>query len=165
MVKIDFKDKKVVLIFWVTIIVLFIYLYLVVEPRHNACWDLKRDECHLDKFKVDAREGDSNADLLRRLEGYTNLDQEKVFWRRYILNAIVASALLLMLYHRKILIPPQQFIIITLILFIAFYFHNSYYSMHFDLRSNIFAQATINELRYRLNIATRPTAKDFNHVR
>jgi uncharacterized membrane protein len=164
MAEFSFESKGVQIIFWVIVIIVFIYLYLHVEPRHNACWDEDRNDCFLDVFRVDPKEGDTNADLLRRLEGYTKLDTEKVFWRRSILNAIIISALLLMLYYRKLLIPIQPFLIIVLVLFILFYFHNSYYTMHFDQRSNIFAQATINEIRYRLNLATRPTAKDFTHV-
>ena len=160
----DFSKKGVQIIFWVIVIVLFIYLYLHVEPRHNACWDQDRNDCYLDCFRVDPKDGDTNADLLRRLEGYTKLDSEKNYWRRALLNGIIVAALFLMLYHKKILIPIQPFLIMVMILFIAFYFHNSYYTMHFDHRSNVFAQATINEIRYKLSLAERPTAKDFTHV-
>src|SRR5579885_2954813 len=138
MAEFSFESKGIQIVFWVLVIVIFIYLYLHVEPRHNACWDQDRNDCFLDCFRVDPHDGDTNADLLRRLEGYTKLDHEKVFWRRSILNAIAVTALLLMIYYRKILIPIYQFIIIVMILFIAFYFHNSYYTMHFDHRSNIF---------------------------
>lgn len=165
MVDIDFDNKWVKILFWIIVVVVFFYLYLIVEPRHNACWEDKRRECHLDKFKIDPLPDDTNADLLRRFEGYTRLDEEKVFWRRSLLNAIIGSIILLVLYKRKFDIPIKSFIIAVMILFIAFYFHNSYYTMHFDLRSNIFAQSTVNELRYRLKLAERPTAIDFNHIK
>ena len=160
----DFNSRKVQVIFWVIVIILFIYLYLHVEPKHNACWDQDRRECFLDAFRVDPLPGDSNADLLRRLEGYTKLDAEKVIWRRSLLNAIIVGSLLLILFHKKLLIPIKQFLIIIMILFIGFYFHNSYYLMHFDHRSNIFAQATINEIKYKLGISEKPRSKDFSHV-
>lgn len=160
----DFNSKYVKAAFWIIVIVVFVYLYLLVEPRHNRCWDEGRNDCNLDKFKIDPRDGDTNADLLQRLEGYTQLDQEKVFWRRSILNAIIASSVLLMLYHRKIPPPIAPFITLTLIIFIAFYFHNSYYMMHFDLRSNNFALKTINELRYRLGVAERPGSSEWTNM-
>lgn len=159
----SFENRAVMIIFWVVVIVIWVHVYLVVEPRHNQCWSTRRNECGVDKFKVDPHPGDSNADLLKRLEGYTNLDSEKVIWRRSLLNAILIAALLLMLYHQKVLIPIKQFFITMLIIFVAFYFHNSYYMMHFDMRSNIYTQATINEIRYRLNLAQRPEAGDFSH--
>lgn len=156
----SFENRTIVIIFWVVIIVIWYHIYSSVEPRHNQCWGPRRNECGVEKFRVDPRPGDTNADLLKRLEGYTRLNEEVVLWRRSLLNAILIAALGLMIFHRKLLIPIKQFFIAMLIIFVAFYFHNSYYMMHFDLRSNIYTQATINEIRYRLNLMQRPGSPD-----
>lgn len=156
----SFENKTIVIIFWVVVIVIWYHLYSRIEPNHNSCWTWRRNECNVEKFRVDPHSGDTNADLLRRLEGYTRLNEEVVLWRRSLLNAILIAALGLMIFHKKLLIPIKQFFIAMLIIFVAFYFHNSYYMMHFDLRSNIYTQATINEIRFRLGLAQRPTSED-----
>ena len=159
MVKLDQNNILIKVIFWGIVIVIVIYLFLIVEPRHNACWTKVPGYC-TDKFNVAHKPGDSNADLLQRLEGFTELNFEKVFWRRSILNATVAAFILLAIYNRGI--PPiSQMVPITLIFFLLFYFQNSYYKMHFEMRSNFFAQQTINELRYRLGIAQKPNSDDW----
>lgn len=158
MVNINFNNKFVVGAFWTILIVVCLYIYLIVEPRHNSCWIDRDKQCGPDKFRVAPEDGDTEADLLRRLEGHTQLDQEKVFWRRSFLFGVVAAVLVLMLYHKKVP-PPTQVIVATMIVFIALYFHNSYYAMHFDMRSHNYAKLTIDELRRRLNLL-KPLSSD-----
>lgn len=163
MVKINLENTYVQIIFWIVIIVVALYLYLVVEPRHNSCWENRAKECGPDKFKIDPEEGDTDADLLKRVEAHTQLDQEKVFWRRSLLFGLIISIVLLTLYHKKV--PPiGQVFIATLIIFIALYFHNSYYTMHFDMRSHNYAKITVDELRYRWGIAERPSVEKWTEM-
>src|SRR5579885_3421323 len=141
MVDVNFTLKS---LFYLSIVGFIIWTYLM-EGQHNLCMNELRNSataCKSDSYRIDPHEGDSLADLTQRLWNYTTIDQEKVFWRRSIIFSIIVT---------------------VVILYIVFYQMNSYYAMHVDFRSNIFAQHTINKLRENLGLRESTSAKDFTY--
>lgn len=147
-------------ILYCALVVLFLWIWST-EADGNKCHDVRRRECGSDKYRIDPEPGDTEADLLQRLEGHARLNEEKVIWRRSILYAIVITlAIHLILFQR--LPDAWEFIVSVAILYILIYIMNQYYMMHFDYRTNNKAIRTINELRSKLGLRTRTEAHDLN---
>ncbi len=160
MTKVKFSFKA---IFYITIIIGAIFLVVVQETPHNKCWNETRNECASDVYRIDPKEGDTVPDLIQRLWNYTHIDLEKVFWRRSLLYAGVATLVIFFIMEQRVP-EPIEFIVSFLILYVLFYQMNTYYTMHYDFRSDTFARRTINVLRENLGFREATTAKDFSYI-
>jgi|SRR5579885_1063171 len=162
MVDVNFTLKS---LFYLSIVGFIIWTYLM-EGQHNLCMNELRNSataCKSDSYRIDPHEGDSLADLTQRLWNYTTIDQEKVFWRRSIIFSIIVTVVIFFILEQRL---PEilELIVTVLVLYIVFYQMNSYYAMHVDFRSNIFAQHTINKLRENLGLRESTSAKDFTYL-
>jgi len=163
MVDVNFTVKA---LFYIGIVIFLIWVSLM-ETQHNRCMsgELRNSKsaCKSDCYRIDPHEGDSLSDLTQRLWNYTNIDSEKVFWRRSITYSILATLVIFFIVEQRL---PEvlEFLISVLVLYIAFYQMNSYYTMHVDFRSSIFAQQTINKLRENLGLREPTKAKDFTYL-
>lgn len=159
MVDIKFTYKA---LFYLGLIVVMLWILVYQEFPSGLCWNERRrgeNACHSDVYRVDPLPGDTVPDLIERLWNYTNKDTEKVFWRRSLIYAVIASLVLFFIIKHKIP-DPLELIIAVVILYILFYQMNSYYTMHFDLRSDIHARNTLNKLKENLGLRQPTTAKD-----
>lgn len=160
MAKFKYADVLTTKVIMYIMVAIFVVWVLWNESNHNLCWNENRDTCNSDTYKIDPKEGDTKQDLLQRLWNYTNIDTEKVFWRRSILYAIVVTIAGMLVLEQRL--PSLiEFIVGVLFFYILFYFMNSYYTMHFDLRSDNFAKHTINKLRENLGYRESTTSGSF----
>jgi hypothetical protein len=162
MVDVNFTVKA---LFYIGIVLFLIWIGLI-GSQHHLCYNELRNSktaCKSDSYRIDPHEGDSLSDLTQRLWNYTNIDSEKVFWRRSIGFSVISVLIIFFIVEQRL---PEilEFLISVLILYIFFYQMNSYYSMHVDFRSNIFAQQTINKLRENLGLREPTKAKDFTYL-
>jgi len=160
MVDVIFTHKA---IFYLVLIATLLWICAYQEWPANLCWNEKRrgkHACHSDVYRTDPLPDDTMADLIERLWNYTNKDSEKVFWRRSIIYAVIATLVLFFILQQRVP-EPIELIVSVVILYILFYQMNSYYTMHFDFRSDVFARNTINKLKENLGMREPTSAKDF----
>lgn len=157
----DWKLNETIILYAVLIVV-FLWIWST-EADGNKCHDVRRRDCSSDKYRIDPQPGDTDADLLQRLEGHARLYNEKVIWRRSILYSIII-ALVLWIVIGKRLPDAYQLIVTVAVLYIFIYIMNQYYIMHFDQRVGDKVIKTINKLRANRGLATPFTASDLNGI-
>ena len=147
-------------VFHIIILVLSIWIFKV-ESEGNTCHNERRRVCESDKYAVDPQPGDTEADLLQRLENHARLHEEKVIWRRSILYALIGCYVFWIIIARR-LPTPFETLYTTAFLYILFYVMNAYFILHFDVRASNKAIGTINQLRSNLGLKILASNSDFH---
>lgn len=124
------------------------------EAKFAKCYDGRQD-CGKE-WEWDAREGDTVADLLRRLD-YSNRADSFVISRRITMIAAAGLALLMMWFFKKKTIPDivefiVVFVLVMGVLWFAFRYHESHYLDEITRRTEF----TIQELKYQTGVSQRP---------
>tara|TARA_R110001632_G_scaffold82498_4_gene183144 strand:- start:210 stop:713 length:504 start_codon:yes stop_codon:yes gene_type:complete len=125
------------------------------EAKFAKCYDGRDQNCGKE-WEWDTRDGDSIADLVRRLE-YSNRADSFVISRRITMIAAAGLALLMMWYFKKKTIPNivefiVVFVLVMGVLWFAFRYHESHYLDEITRRTEF----TIQELKFQTGIAERP---------
>ncbi len=142
------------IIAWVIIIGIILWA-IIGESKEARCYD-GRDDCD-EIFAWDPEPGDTPTDLIRRLE-FANGAEELIISRRLVMITAAGLALLLMWYFRGKVIPNiieyiVTFVFVMGVLWFSFRYHDSHYLYEITRRADL----TLQELKYQLDIAKRPT--------
>jgi len=137
-------------------IILLLIVVWAIKQEHRAatCYD-GREKCGKE-WAWDPQEGDTPADLLRRLE-FSNRAHGFIISRRLVMISAAGLALLMMWYFKKQTIPNivefvVAFILIMGVLWFSFRYHDSHYMHEITRRADL----SIQELKYQLHVANRP---------
>ena len=139
---------------WIIIIIIILWA-IRQEYRESHCYDGLADCGPV--WAWEPQEGDTEADLLRRLE-FGNRAETFVISRRLVMITAAGLALLMMWYFDKKKIVPNvieyivPFVLIMGVVWFAFRYHESHYLAEINRRQDL----TIQELKYRLNVSQRP---------
>lgn len=140
---------------WI-ILILIILWAIKQEYRESHCYDGLADCGPV--FAWDPEEGDTTADLIRRIE-YANRGETFIISRRIVMIASAGLALLLMWYFdkKKRLVPNivefvVAFVLVMGVVWFTFRYHESHYLHEIDRRMD----KSIQALRYKLGLAVEP---------
>jgi uncharacterized membrane protein YqjE len=140
---------------WIILVIIILWA-IKQEYRESHCYDGVAD-CGA-VWQWEPREGDTDIDLLKRLE-YGNRGEAFVISRRLVMITAAGLTLLVMWYFdkKKRVVPNiveylVPFALIMGVVWWAFRYHESHYLYEIARRQNL----TIQELKYRMGAAVRP---------
>lgn len=149
------QNSLATMIFWVIIIMIAIYAFHY-EGRHNSCYVDRTRECLSPFYRNYPEIGDSDADLLQKIENGTRIPEERVRWRRTLLISFVIIFFTFVFTQRRV--PrPIEFTIGVILAFMVIYHVESFWWMHYGYRVEQNTLRSINQLRENLGYLTPAT--------
>jgi hypothetical protein len=136
------------IVFWIIIVLIAAYAFRA-ERSHSACYDSKQKECTSHFYRAAPEEGDSNIDLLQRVENGTRVAEEGVTWRRHLLISFVLSILIPIVIVRR-WPSPLEFLIEVVIIYTILTAVNNFCDMHFFMRIREDQLRSVDQLRHNL---------------
>ena len=146
----DRHQRVFTIIFWVIIILIALYAFNA-EMKHNSCYVDRTKDCMSPFYRNYPEPGDTNVDLLQKIENGTRIGEERTRWRKALLISFGIIFFTFILGLRR-LPRPLEFTIGVAVSFILIYNVEGYNIMHYTYRVEQNTMRSINKLRENLGI-------------
>lgn len=144
----DRHQRVLTIIFWVIVVLVGLYA-ANAEMKHNSCYVDRTKECLSPFYRNYPVPGDTNVDLLQKIENGIRINEEKTRWRRTLLISYGIIFFVFVLGLRRV--PrPIEFTIGVVVSFLIIYNTEGYWYMHYGYRVEQNTLRSLNQLRANL---------------